>query len=103
MTSLLNGIFIAVLLLSCGLLATAEEVHRVGGGSGGLRKKYVKKQHKLETKMDTKQKNSNGVMDEEDVAFWTRLLKQGNTRGKEQNPPDMSMPDRPRVREGHDW
>mmetsp|Transcript_37155 Transcript_37155/g.68279 ORF Transcript_37155/g.68279 Transcript_37155/m.68279 type:complete len:102 (+) Transcript_37155:68-373(+) len=101
MASLLNGIFIAAVLLSCGLLATAEEVHRVGGGSGsgGLRKKYVKKQNELEAKMDTRQKNINSVMDEEDVVFWTRLLKEGNTRGKETNPPDMlSMPNRPTVR-----
>ena len=93
MKSLLNGIFIAVVLLSCGLLATVEEVHRVGGGSGILHKKYTKKQNKLEAKMDTRQKNINSVMDNEDVVFWTRLLEEGNTRGKETNPPEMSMPD----------
>ena len=96
-----NTIFIAAVLLSYGLLASAKEFGR--SDHGGLRKRNMKKMKKSEGVEKTKKKvhalkDKEEVMDDEDVVFWTRILQ--DTRGKETDATSMPSVPRPRASNG---
>ena len=93
MTLLANRTIIAAVFLSYGLLATAKDSRPATRSADGLRRKRggaLKKMKNTKTKtMDGK----NDIMDDEDVAFWTRLLV--GDRGKETDFQSMPIVSRP--------
>eukprot|EP00584_Thalassiosira_punctigera_P020766 CAMPEP_0172570038 /NCGR_PEP_ID=MMETSP1067-20121228/125958_1 /TAXON_ID=265564 ORGANISM="Thalassiosira punctigera, Strain Tpunct2005C2" /NCGR_SAMPLE_ID=MMETSP1067 /ASSEMBLY_ACC=CAM_ASM_000444 /LENGTH=135 /DNA_ID=CAMNT_0013362019 /DNA_START=9 /DNA_END=413 /DNA_ORIENTATION=+ len=100
MTCCVSRIIVAAAFLSHGLLAAAREVRPVGDGgrSGGLRRKQRgAASRRTRTRMNARNKENGDdggdLMDEEDVAFWTRLLV--SERGKETTLPG-SLPPVPR-------
>mmetsp|Transcript_37352 Transcript_37352/g.90120 ORF Transcript_37352/g.90120 Transcript_37352/m.90120 type:complete len:460 (+) Transcript_37352:64-1443(+) len=77
MMSRANCIIIGAAFLSGLALASAKGVHHEVGGSddGNLRRKrHLKETGKLVTKRRRKKGDDNILMDDEDLAFWTRLL-----------------------------
>ena len=73
---MMRGIVIAAILASFGLSASAKEIrHDVDkNNGGGRRRKTTIKKMKTTTDRKLHSNQRGSVMDEEDVAFWTRLL-----------------------------